>query len=239
MRAEFSTATVAVGGEGERRASVQDEISQLHDDTTELGLTAEEIFKNAVSSLINAAENAGLSAVTNQRRCDQVYTSIHQRALAIMMQLSMAPDEMRLVAELQQIAREFARIAQASRRIAEHALSLSGSAETALASLSSGATELLWQLVRQAYIEVRGGIIVCTTRDTARARRLVSEDDILDKLWLSLRSTLEWAIAEMPQLAFPLHQLLLIGVQLEEIGNHVVSICRTVLYQLPPSEPGI
>lgn len=228
----------AVNGGGERRTSVQDEIQQLHDDTTELGLTAEDIFKNAVSSLINHADQAGLSAVTTQRRCKPVYDSIHQRALGMMMQHEMAPSEIRLAVELQQMALEFTRIAQASRVVAEHALSLSGRAETALSSLNSGANELLWQLVRQAYIEVRGAVIVCTTRDTARARRLVSEDTTLDHLWRSLRSTLEVAIAAMPGSASDLHELLLIGMQLEEIGNRVVSICQAVLFR-PPSVTGV
>jgi len=92
---------------------------------------------------------------------------------------------------------------------------------------------LLLQLVRQAYVEVRGCIIATTTRDTAIARRLIAEDGDLDQLFLAFKHVVEAASRADMAVSGPLQRLLLVGVRLEDVGNRVVAICRTLLYTRP------
>lgn len=221
--------TWTVEGEIGRWSIVEEQVRILQEETTELGLTAQDIFQNAVSALFGQAVQAGLSAMEAQRQCAQAYSQIHQRALNVLMHFAPTPEDMRRVVSLQNTALEFTRIAELARGIAEHAISLAGAADSELNAVSEDASDQLWCIVRQAYIEVRGAIIVCNTQNTVQARRLAAEDSELDRLYLTLKSLLERAIAAAPQAAYPLHQVLLIGSRLEEIGNRAAVICRAVL----------
>ncbi len=217
----------------ERCQIVQDELGNLAEETTELGILAEEIFKNAAAAVHERDHHAAWSALESQRVCAQTYLGIHQKSLVLLARNGLTGDDMRRVVELQQIAAEFARIGDNGRLIAEQALALGGAAEPELLRAGGDVPALFMQIVRQAYIEVRGSVIASTTRDTALARRLAAEDSELDRLFLSFKSAINQAIAANPRSAFSLHRLLLIGVYLEDIGNRVASVCRTLLYTPP------
>ena len=219
----------------ERSESIEDEIAGLTEETTELAILAEDAFKNAAAALYSQEQDAAFIAMDHERACAQMARAIHSRALALLAWHLPAGDDMRRVLELQQIAGEFARVADNARVIAEQALQLAGMGEMLLLSAAGDAPLLLVQLVRQAYIEVRGSVIATTIRDTAIARRLISEDGELDRLFLAFKRVVEAAIATDVSASGPLQRLLLVGLRFEDIGNRVVAICHTLLYTPPPA----
>src|SRR5215467_7459449 len=111
---------------------LEDEIAVLSDETIELGLYAEEIFKNGSAALYPQALDSAQFAIETGRISTQIYRTIHQAALAILASHMPSGDQLRRIIELQQIASEFARIAEDGRQIAEHALWLAGTAENEL-----------------------------------------------------------------------------------------------------------
>ncbi len=214
--------------------SLDDEIAVLSDETIELGLYAEEIFKNAAAALYPQAAEAAQFAIETERVCLQIYHSIHQSALTSLARHMPAGNQLRRLVELQQIAAEFAYIAADGRQMAEHALWLAGTAETELSLISAEGMSLLVRMLRQTYVEVRGCVVVVTLRGMAMARRLVAEDAELDQLFLTFKGLLDATIGAYPRNVARLQRLLLIGVCLEDIGNRVAAICHTLLY---PSSP--
>jgi phosphate uptake regulator len=220
----------------ERGGRIEDEIAGLTEETTELAILAEDAFKNAAAALYGQEQEAAFIALEDEWTCGQMARTIHTHALALLARHLPAGDDMRYILELQQFAGEFARIAEDARVIAEQALQLGGMGEAYLLRAAGDAALLLLQLVRQAYIEVRGCIIATTTRDTVIARRLVSEDGELDQLFLAFKHVVEAAIRLEVMASGPLQRLLLVGVRLEDVGNRVVAVCRTLLYT-PPSPP--
>lgn len=219
----------------ERSGSIEDEIADLIEETTELAILAEDAFKNAAAALYSQEQDAAFIAMDHERACARLARTVHSRALALLARHLPAGDEMRRILELQQIASEFARVADNARIIAEQALQLAGMGELLLLGAAGDAPLLLIQLVRQVYIEVRGSIIAITTRDTAIARRLISEDGELDRLFLAFKRVVEAAITADVSASGPLQRLLLVGVRIEDIGNRIVAICHTLLYIPPPT----
>jgi phosphate uptake regulator len=217
----------------QREDSLDDEIAVLSDETIELGLYGEDIFKNASAALYPEALDAAHFAIETERVAIQLHHSIHQTALTILARHMPVSDQLRRIVELQQIAAEFARIAEDGRQIADHALWLAGAAENELSLLGEGGVHLLVSMLRQTYVEVRGSVVVTTVRGTSMARRLLAEDAELDRLFLSFKALLEATIGVYPRNVARLQRLLLVGVSLEDIGNHAVAICRTILY-VPP-----
>lgn len=217
--------------------TIDDALGTLADETTELGIFAEEVYKNAAAAFYEQPEQAARIALDTERVCQQVYHTIHQKGLAVLAWYQPTTDEVHRVVELQHIAAELARIGYNGRLISEQALALRGSAEALLRQVQGPAPALLVQLIRQAYREVRGCVVLTTTRDTVLAKRLLAEDPELDRIFLSYRAALEEAIHRYPQHAAPFQRLLLAGVHIEDIGNRVVAIARGLLSTPPPVSP--
>lgn len=213
---------------------IEDELRGLADETTEIGIVAEDAFKNASAALYGEEPDAAWIAIENERIATQECRIVHQKALVLLGRQIASGDTMRRIIELQQFASEFARIAEDAKAIAEQALALGGSGEAHLLRAGGDAPILFVQIVRQAYIQVRGCVIATTTRDTALARRLILEDNELDRLFLEYKSVLNAAIFSNPRAAATLGRLLLVGVHFEDIGNRVGAICRALLYTSSP-----
>ena len=223
---------------------IEDAIGSLADETTELGIFAEEVFKSAAAALFEQPEEAARVALETERVCQHVYRQIHQKGLAILAWYQPTVEDMRRVIELQYIAAELARIGVDGRHLAEQALWLRGRAEAELRAVEGPASLLLEYLIRHAYNELRGCVMLTTkltmmlttTRDDGLARRLLTADRELDRIFLSYKAMLDEAILLRPRSAATLQRLLLLGVYMRDIGKHVVAICRALLFE-PPTSP--
>jgi phosphate transport system protein len=213
-----------------------EQIDRLADDTTELGLSAEEVFKNAAAALYAHEPEAALGALAGAQTCEEQHHDINARALGLLAKHPSGSDALRRIVEAQRIAAQFAQIARLGREIADHALALRGTAEEDLFALGDDVPMLLIRMLRQTYVEVRAGVVACTTRDTVIAKRIVSEDGELGRLYLFYRTRLERAIAADAAAAPRLTRILLVGARLHNIGTAVVGIARTVLYSSPQAE---
>ncbi|HKV85288.1 MAG TPA: PhoU domain-containing protein [Ktedonobacterales bacterium] len=219
--------------ESDHELAATELVAGLLDEVTELGLMAEDVFKNASAALLFPQEaQAAHVAMEHEQQCAQLYRSLHQRSLGLLRRSTRSSAALRRIVEVQQIAAEFARIADDSRQIAEHALWLGGMADTHLIQAGGDAPLLLVQLVRQAYVEIRGSVVATATHDTVLAKRLLSEDGELDQLFLSFKANVERALAVNPRSGADFNRLLLIAVILEDIGNRVASTCNTILYSI-------
>lgn len=207
--------------------SDSDALGTLYEAATELGVVAEDIFKSATAALYEPYAVRIRPIAEAERQCVQMQYDNHQRALGLLAQWGPEGDHLRTVIALQQISLGFVRIAHDGRQIAELAVALKGNAGMLLAQASDDGS-LLLHLIRQTYVEVRGGILAVTLRDPAIARRVVAEDATLDSLFLDFKSRLDQAIIMHPRAAGSLQRLLLVGVHLEDIGNRIVGICKTL-----------
>lgn len=205
-------------------------IRGLADETTELGIAAEDIFLNAATGLFYQDNIGALRAVMSAQKCKQMHAVIHRRLLGLVMQGDLAANDLRWALELQRNAVEFLRMTECARLIAQYVVSLGGNAEWELQRAGAN-IELLGTLVQQTRIEIRGSVVISTSRDRARARQLLQEDKELERLFLYYSERLDQAISYDPWNAVPLQQLLFIGAQMREIGQHAMAICDAVLFE--------
>lgn len=206
------------------------EIRDLADETTELGIAAEDIFLNAATGLFYPDNIGALRAVMSAQKCKQMHAAIHRRLLGKVMGGDLNQDDLRWTLELQRNAVEFLRMTECARLIAQYAVSLGGSAEWELQRAQTN-IELLGTLVQQTRIEIRGAVVISTSRDRTRARMLLREDAELERIFTYYSERLDQAISYDPWNAVPLQQLLFIGAQMREIGQHAMAICDAVLYE--------
>src|SRR5215831_2344658 len=213
-----------------------EELGRLADETTELGLLAEDMFKNAAAALYVSEPHAARSVLRDANDATQLHYGINQRALALLTRHLPSGDIMRRVVEVQQIAGEFSRIAEHSREIAGHALALGGNVDSDLLAAGSDAPMLLMGMLRQTYIEVRAAVVASTTRDTRIAKHIFDEDAELVRLYLIFKGVLERVIAAHPRDAAHWSRILLVGVELHHMGSRAAAIARTLTFVPPQAD---
>lgn len=216
-----------------REAQFEHELQRLADGAAELGIAVGEIFRNAAAALFEPGREAGESALRDERQIRPMAPAFRQESLLAIRHYSPVGDQLRRAVELQLIAGEFGAIAERAASIAQHALALSGGAERNLARVSYDAPEFMRQIIYQAYVEMRGCLIVCAARDTEKARRVILENAELRRYYQALKYQLDLAIQAEPREALPLHRLLLVATRLAEIGDRAVAICNAVLITAP------
>src|SRR5258706_9718186 len=147
------------------------ELRALVEETTELGLLAEDSYKNAAAAIVlpQATDSAHV-AIDGERACAQAYRVIHQKSLDLLARRLASGDDLRRIVEVQQLASEFALISTAVKHLAVQALALGGMAEAHLRRVRCDAPSLLVQLSRPAYVRLRG----CVLASSARAKVLAS-----------------------------------------------------------------
>jgi hypothetical protein len=123
--------------------SDSDALGALYEAATELGVVAEDIFKNATAALYTPYAESVHSIAEAERHCVQMQYDIHQRALGLLAAWGSEGDHLRSIIALQQTSLGFVRIAHDGRQIAELALALMGNANELLAQAGDDGSLLL------------------------------------------------------------------------------------------------
>jgi|GEM_PF-1380595 len=216
-----------------RERLMEDQVGALAAETTDLGILAEDAFKNAASSLFGWGLD-GARSVLEMAYPPYQNSSLHERIVEAIGQVSSSGEQMRHLAELQVIASAFARIGSRSREIARHALEMGENADRDLLAGFAPIYPLLFGLVQQGFVEIRGSVMISNARDTVRARRLLEEDSQMDLFYLRMQRTVQQAIEFNPLRSFLFQQALLVGARIKDIGDDVRAICRAVLHDPTP-----
>jgi hypothetical protein len=208
---------------------MDDLVSALAAQTTDLGIASADTFKNAASSLFGWGLD-GARSVLDEAHPPYQDPMLHERIVEAIAGASSSGQQLRRLTELQQIAAAFAHMGSRAREIAGYAVEMGETVDRELQMAFAPIYPLLYGLVQQAFVEVRGSILISNARDTARARRLLDEDSQMDLLFIRFQGTVQQAIDYSPMRSFLFHQTLLVGARIKGIGDDVRVICRALLH---------
>jgi phosphate uptake regulator len=211
-----------------RTRDMDDLVSALAAQTTDLGIASADTFKNAASSLVGWGLE-GAQYVLEEAHPLYQDPMLRERIVEAIASASSSGRYLRRLAELQLIAAAFANIGAHSRQIASYAVEMGEHADRDLQMGFAPIYPLLFVLVQQAFVEIRGSIVISNERDTAKARRLLEEDSQMDLLYLRLQGIVQQAIDHNPLRAYLFLQALLVGARIKDIGDEVRAICRALL----------
>lgn len=206
-----------------------DALGALASDTTELGIVVGDMFQYAAASLFGREPEAARYAMETRAWVAQSVSVLKRRAIYIIQRFAPQGDDLRRIAELQQAASEYARIAERAGRVAEHALHLDGAADDLLASIHADAPDLLRALISEIVEQMRGVFLVTASRDMTLAGALVAREANVETLYRRVKTQLDWRIRNDPFNALPVQRLLIVASDVRQIGSSVVAICGAAL----------
>jgi hypothetical protein len=216
-----------------RMREMEDRVSALAAQTTDLGIASQDTFMNAASSLFGWGLD-GARSVLEEAHPPYQDPLLRERIVKAIAEASSPGQNLRRLTELQVIATAFARIGAHSRQIADYAMEMGENVDRDLQMAFTPIYTLLFGLVQQAFVEVRGSVMISNARDTTRARLLLDEDSQMDLLYLRLQGTVQQAIDYNPLRSYLFLQTLLVGARIEDIGDDVRAICRAILHDPAP-----
>ena len=184
-----------------------DALGALASDTTELGIVVGDMFQYAAASLFGREPEAARYAMETRAWVTQSVSVLRRRTLYLIQRFAPQGDDLRRIAELQQAASEYARIAERAGHVAEHALHLDGGADALLASIHAEAPDLMRALISEIVERMRGVFLVTASRDMALARDLIERDAEVETLYRRVKALLDWRIRNDPFNALPMQRL--------------------------------
>jgi phosphate transport system protein len=93
-------------------------------------------------------------------------------------------------------------------------------------------TSLIAQMGNHAATMLQNALDACVRLDTSRAAAVLAADDGLDRLNRQVAEELVGVMARGPDAIEPALALLLIGRQLERVGDHATNIAETVVFMV-------
>lgn len=206
-----------------------DALGGLASDTTELGIVVGDMFQYAAASLFGREPEAARYAMETRAWVTQSVSVLRRRTLYLIQRFAPQGDDLRRIAELQQAASEYTRIAERAGHVAEHALHLDGGADALLASIHVEAPDLMRALISEIVERMRGVFLVTASRDMTLARDLIERDVEVETLYRRVKALLDWRIRNDPFNALPMQRLLIVASDVRQIGTSVVAICSAAL----------
>jgi len=166
-----------------------------------------------------------ISEVANQEEvsdCREVL--IEQECLRILALYEPVASDLRRMATVLKVNRDWERIANLALRVARRARRLARNHG------GMAMPEALKQMARDVLLQVRAGYQALASRDVAAARAVIAGDAAIDVQYRTLRKQFKTSLGQHPEQLDVWLELMNTARNLERIADHAASIARTVVY---------
>jgi phosphate transport system protein len=189
-----------------------------------LALTAVESLAKSVDVLCDQRLDAVPEVKNLERDSDLAEVRIEQECLRIFALFEPVASDLRRMATILKINRDWERIADLAVRIAQRARKLARTPD------SVPVPEGLKSLARGVLDQVHSSYEALAARDAIRARAVIQSDRAINKRYSQLRRELKESLRQRAERLDDWLRLMSIARNLERIGDHAVGIAQTIVY---------
>ena len=197
----------------------------LWSDFLGMGQTVVASLEKGVAALCEGRIDIVSEVKELERDSDREEVRIEQNCLRVLALFEPVASDLRRMATILKVSRDWERIADLAARIARRARKLAREADEAVVvpdSLKSLASDVLDQ--------ARASYEALAARDTQRARAVIDDDRTIDRLYRRFRRETKDSLRQDASQLDAWLQLLSIGRHLERIADHATDIAETVVY---------
>jgi phosphate transport system protein len=189
-----------------------------------MALTVVESLAKSVEVLCERRLDAVPEVKNLERDSDQAEVRIEQECLRIFALFEPVASDLRRMATILKINRDWERIADLAVRVAQRARKLARTAD------SVAVPEQLKSMARDVLDQVHSSYEALAARDAIRARAVIDGDRVINKRYNQLRRELRESLRRQAELLDEWLRLMSIARNLERIGDHAVGIAQTIVY---------
>ncbi len=202
---------------------LDDELDVLRDRLLVLGGEAEAALSRSVYALTGRDSEAAREVLDGDDRIDQMEVEIDRLCVDVLALRQPAARDLRFVISVAKITPILERVADHACNIARAALDLNGQPELRY-------NPNLPRMAEVASLMLHGALDAFTQGDAAAARRVIAQDDEIDRMYERVFQDLIDLMAEEPPAARRAARLLFVAKHLERVADYVTDICELTVY---------
>ena len=199
------------------------ELGKLQAELVKMGAMVEQSIERSIGTLRSGNSELAQMVVDGDRAVDDMEKSIESHCLGLLLRQQPVARDLRSISAALKIITDMERIGDHAADIAEISMHLAGEDVSAIAGhleeMSSAAVSMLHASI-DSYIHT----------DSELARQTILQDDIVDALFLKVRSEIIEQICRNAEKASAAIDIMMAAKYLERIGDHAVNICEWVLF---------
>lgn len=199
------------------------DIEDIKDLLLRMGAMVEDAISESIRALLERDTSIAEAVIRNDDAIDVMEVEIDRLTIELIAKMQPTASDLRFVATIMKITPELERIADLAQDVCERVIELNR--EPMLKPLVQ-----LPRLAQDAQAMVRQALDSFVRGDAELARRVISQDDVVDQLTVdSFRSLLTYML-EDPRNISPAIRLTFIGKYFERMADGATNICEMVVY---------
>lgn len=207
------------------RQSFHEEVEELKRDLLKMGICVSDAIQQAVEALAHLDGELAQRVIDGDDQVDRLYLDLERRCFELMALQQPVGIDLRSIGTVLKICTDLERIGDHATDIAKTVLRLQGEALiTELVNIPRMA-ELLKVMVKEA-------LEAFVNLDTERAARVIRMDDEVDAVYSRVMDTAVALIQAKPQQATQAAYLMMIGLWLERVGDHLENVGEWTIYMV-------
>ena len=206
------------------RSRFDEQLSSLNSALIEMGALCEEVIDIVTKSLADGNRHLAKKVAPLDCEIDRMERSIESMCLKLLLHQQPVARDLRMISSALKMITDMERIGDQAEDIAEIIGFLdrdAGMRGTSLQRMGEAASGMVAQSV-EAYVG----------KDLDLARSVVSQDDIVDSLFIEVKKELTGEVASNPDEGEYILDLLMIAKYFERIGDHAVNIAQWVVFSV-------
>ncbi|MGI6336894.1 MAG: phosphate signaling complex protein PhoU [Eubacteriales bacterium] len=206
------------------RIRFDEQLALLNKELIEMGALCEEAIALSSKALTAADKELAKKVAPLDAEIDQKERNIESLCLKLLLKQQPVASDLRLISAALKMITDMERIGDQAEDIAEIVCFLDGrSAEN---------DDLMREMARTTIQMVTESVDAFVNRDILLARKVISDDDIVDAFFDQVRKKLIEKIGKEPSDGEYALDLLMIAKYLERIGDHAVNIAKWVIFSV-------
>ncbi|MCL2152869.1 MAG: phosphate signaling complex protein PhoU [Oscillospiraceae bacterium] len=207
------------------RNKFDEQLTILHDMLIEMGAMIEKAITLAIEALVKQDKAMAKQAIAVEEDIDHMEKEIESMCLRLLLQQQPVARDLRLISAALKMITDMERIGDQAADISEIAIYLIG--ETYIKKL-----EHIPQMAAATSKMVTESIEAFVKMDLKLANSVIEYDDVVDKLFYTVKSDLIELIQADSANGQQAMDLLMIAKYFERIGDHAVNIAEWVVFSL-------
>lgn len=201
------------------------ELEQLNSDLLEMGALAERAIGEAVDALVDGDAEKARQTMEADPAVDDKEKEVERRCFRLLLQQQPVATDLRLISTALKMTTDLERIGDQAQDIAEIALRL-------IRDDYRGRPRHIPEMAVAAREMVKSAIDAYVAKDLDGARRVIEQDDVVDRLFLRVRDEVIDLIRGDGGAGEFAVDLLMVAKYLERIGDHATNIAGWVIFSI-------
>jgi len=208
-----------------------EQLRQLNDEMTRMGSMIEKAIRDSIDAFFSRNAERARQIMKDDELVDQEQKKIENICFQLLIQQQPVARDLRTITAAMKMVTDMERIGDHAADISELTIMMASSPRVMNADhikrMSAEAVGMLMQAI-EAYVE----------RDMEKARRVIDHDDVVDELFVKVKTDLIEVMQKDTAYAEYAADLLMVNKYLERIGDHATNIAEWVIFSLDDHSRG-